>query len=435
MISENFKGYAGYQLRVNLDDWEAYKEPISSQLSMDYLGGVGYAAKILYDELPENINPLDKENLIVLATGPLSISRVPGGGSIMICFKSPLTNIWGESRVGGDAGPDLKKAGFDYVIIKGKSPEPVYLVIQDGKWDFRKASHLLGLTVSLKSKIIREELGDEKASVLSIGKAGENLVKISSVMSDDRAAGRCGGGAVFGSKNLLAIAIRGSNKLETFNSKEFNQICKQSHLDIKDNPMFLGFKTSGTIGDIPGNDESGDLPTKNWLSNSWGRGEQLLSNYNYRNFIKGFGCYGGCTIACARWIHVPDGRYKTPEHGGAEYESISAFTSYVLNEDLDVAIHCTYLCNEYGLDTISTGAMIAFAMECFENGFLDPDIITGFDLSWGNAEVLPKLVKAICYREGLGDILAEGVRNAAQNNRKRISSIRHPCKRLGRSRP
>lgn len=414
MSSLNIVGFAGQQLRVNLDQWEAYAEPISTEISRDYLGGAGYAARLLYDELGENVDPLGPENIMILATGPLSLSQVPGGGSLMLCFKSPLTNIWGESRVGGDSGPDLKKAGFDYLIIKGKSPQPVYLVIQDGKWEFREASHLLGMTVSEKSATIRREMGDKSFSILCIGPAGEKMVKIAAVMSDDRAAGRCGGGAVWGSKNLIAIAVKGTSKIDPADSEKWKSFIKESHDEIKNNPMFLGLKSGGTIGDIPGNDDGGDWPSKNWNSNSWGKGPELYDHYEAKNFIKGFGCYRGCTMACARWVHVADGDYKTPEHGGAEYESISCFTAYVMSEDMDVAVHSTYLCNEYGLDTISTGAMIAFAMECFEKGLFKQEELQGLDLSWGNAAILPKMVKKIAYREGVGNILAEGVRNAAE---------------------
>jgi aldehyde:ferredoxin oxidoreductase len=300
------------------------------------------------------------------------------------------------------------------VILKGASPEPVYLVIQNGKWEFRKAAHLLGMTVSEKSAAIRKELGDKSFAVLCIGPAGENKVKISAVMSDDRAAGRCGGGAVWGAKNLIAIAIKGTKKVAAANPDGFKKSVKNTHDYIKKNPMFLGMQSAGTIGDIPGNDDGGDWPSKNWQSNSWGKGPELYDHYEAKNFIKGFGCYKGCTMACARWVSVKDGKYSTPEHGGAEYESISCFTAYVMSEDMDAAIHSTYLCNEYGLDTISTGAMIAFAMECFENGLLKEENLQGLNLQWGNAEVLPVLVKQIAYREGIGNVLAEGVRNAAK---------------------
>lgn len=407
------KGYAGKQLRVDLGTWKSQSEPISAEMSRLYLGGAGYAARLLYDELPKGIDPLSPESIMVVATGPLSMSAVPGGGSAVLCFKSPLTGVWGESRVGGDSGPDLKKAGFDYVIVRGKSSKPVYLVIRDGKCEFRDAAHLLGKTVSEKCAEIRKAVDYAKASVLCIGAAGEHQVRISAVMSDDRAAGRCGGGAVWGSKNLIAIAIIGTGKVPAADPARYKKVIKDTHDEIKTIPGFLGMQSGGTIGDTPANDTDGDWPTKNWQSNSWGKGIELHDRYLARNFIEGFGCYRGCTMACARRVQVPDGEYKTPVHGGAEYESITCFTAYVLNENMDAAVYSTWLCNELGLDTISTGSLIAFAMECFEKGMLsklDPDHL---DLRWGNAEILPVMVNKIAHREGLGNILADGVRQAA----------------------
>ena len=412
-MTPTIKGYAGKQLRVDLTQRECRIEPISAAWSRKYLGGAGYGARLLYDELPKGIDPLGPDNIMMLASGPLSLSAVPGGGSLVLCFKSPLTGIWGESRVGGDSGPDLKKAGFDYVIIRGKSPVPVYLLIHDGVCEFREAAHLLGMTVSEKSRAIRDEIHEPKASVLCIGPAGERQVKIAAVMSDDRAAGRCGTGAVWGSKNLIAVAIRGTGRVEPADPTRMKSFLKATHDEIKTIPGFLGLQTGGTIGDIPGNDDGGDWPSKNWLSNSWGKGPEVFEHYAAKNFIKGFGCYRGCTMACARWVHVADGAYETPEHGGAEYESISCFTAYVLNENMDAAVRSTYLCNEFGLDTISAGALIAFAMECYEKGLLGEVDPEGLDLHWGNAEILPVMVRKISYREGLGNVLAEGVRRAA----------------------
>ena len=414
-MPECAKGYAGYQLRVDLDRLETRIETVAEATNRKFLGGAGYAARLLYDELAPGTDPLGPKNILVLATGPLSLSQVPGGGSIMLCFKSPLTNVWGESRVGGDFGPDLKKAGFDYMVIKGRASEPVYMVIENQKITFHKAAHLLGKTVSEKTAAIREEIGDKKITILCIGPAGEKLVRFAAVMSEDRAAGRCGGGAVWGSKNLIAVAVKGSMKVEPAQPERLKNILHDAFKEIKDNPMFIGMNSFGTIGDLPGNDDSGDWPTKNWQSNSWGKGPELFDHYASKNFLKGFGCYKGCTMACARKVHVAEGPFKTPVHGGAEYESISCFTAYLLNENMDAAIQCTYLCNEYGLDTISTGAMIAFAMECYEKGILPAELVEGLDLRWGNAEILPVMVKMIALREGpLGNLLAEGVRNAAR---------------------
>jgi aldehyde:ferredoxin oxidoreductase len=411
---ENLYGYCGKQLRVSLNNKEILKENINASILRKYLGGAGYAARVLYDEIPKGTDPLSPENKLIFATSPLTANRIPGGGSIMLCFKSPQTNAWGESRCGGDFGPDLKKAGYDFLVIEGKSAEPVYLVINDDKIEFRSATGLLGKTVNEKLKIIREELSDPKISVMCIGPAGENLVKIATVMFEHRAAGRCGAGAVMGSKNLIAIAVKGSHKTPIAQPEKLTETIKTCLQILKESDFATNLKKHGTTGDMAANDAAGDWPTKNWQANSWGKAEQLYDQFFNQHLVKNHGCYAGCPIACGRISEVKEGQFKTPVHEGSEYESLSAFTAFVLNENLEAAIQATYLCNELGIDTISAGAVIAFAMECYENGILTKEKINGIDLSWGNPAVLPELVRMISQREGVGDILAEGVKIASE---------------------
>ena len=410
----NILNYSSNQLRISLSDASFKLEKIPEKVLQNYLGGVGYAAKVLYEELNEGIDPLSPENKLIFATGPLTSYQVPGGGSIEICFKSPLTKAWGESRCGGDFGPELKKASYDFLIVEGKSSQPVYLFIHDKQVEFRNANHLVGKKVSEKTRIIREELEDQDISIMCIGIAGENLVSIASIMSEDRAAGRCGAGAVMGSKNLIAIAVKGSDKLQPKNPEDFNIALKEVRKVLKESEFVKGLRQFGTIGDMAGNDAAGDWPTKNWQSNSWGKAEKLYDHYLKHNFVKNKMCYKGCPIACGRVAKVEEGRFKTPQHEGAEYESVSAFTAFVFNQDMDAAIHSTYLCNELGIDTISAGAVIAFAMECYEHKLISKEEADGLDLSWGNPEVLPILVDKIVQREGLGNLLADGVARAAQ---------------------
>jgi aldehyde:ferredoxin oxidoreductase len=187
--------------------------------------------------------------------------------------------------------------------------------------------------------------------------------------------------------------------------------------------MSSGFRQSGTIGDLAANDDGGDWPTKNWQSNSWGKGIELLDHYEEKNFVRSYGCYKGCSIRCGRKVKVDGGAYETPEHGGAEYESISSFTAFVLNEDMDAAIHCSYLCNEYGLDTISAGAVIAFAMECFEKGILNQADFGDIDPNWGATASLPCFLELIAKRQGIGDLLAEGVKAASKQLGEKARSI------------
>ena len=411
---ENLYGYFGKQLRVSLDSKEVLKENIDASILRKYLGGVGYAARVLYDEIPKGINPLSPENKLIFTTSPLTANRIPGGGSIMLCFKSPLTNTWGESRCGGNFGPHLKSAGYDALIIEGKSDYPVFLVIDDDQVFIRSAQHLIGKKVTEKVQIIHDELEDPKISVLCIGPAGEKLVKIANIMFEGRAAGRGGAGAVMGSKNLIGIAVKGSHQTPIAQPEKLTEKIKICLKILRENVLAANFKKHGTVGDLAACDAAGDWPTKNWHSNSWGKGEQLYDQFFNKHLVKNYGCYTGCPIACGRLAEVREGRFKTPVHAGSEYESISAFTGFVFNENIEAAIQATYWCNEFGIDTISAGAIIAFAMECYENGILKKEEVGGIDLSWGNPDVLPELVRMIAQREGIGDLLAEGVKIASE---------------------
>jgi aldehyde:ferredoxin oxidoreductase len=413
-MSNELYGYAGNQLRISLNTGEAKTEQIDPGVLRKYLGGAGYGARVLYDELSPGIDPLSPANKLMFVTSPLTANRIPGGGSIILCFKSPLTNAWGESRCGGDFGPDLKRAGFDALIIEDRSPEPVYIVIRDDKVEIKSAGHLQGKKVMEKITMIREELQDDKISVMCIGPAGEKLVKISTVMFEHRAAGRCGTGAVMGSKNLLGIAVKGSHELMPALPEKLKEVVKSAIKILRENETAQGFKEHGTTGDMVPNDAAGDWPTKNWQSNSWGKAEKIYDQFYNTYLLRNHGCYKGCPIACGRIAEVKEGVYKTPVHEGSEYESLSAFTAFVFNENLEAAIHATYLCNEYGIDTISAGGIIAFAMECYEHGIIEKEGTEGLDLSWGNPDALSQLVRMISLREGIGDVLAEGVKLAAE---------------------
>jgi len=407
-------GYSGKQLRISLDSGKVSVESINPQVLRKYIGGAGYGARILYDELQKGIDPLSKANKLIFATSPLSLNQIPGGGCVIVCFKSPLTNAWSESKCGSDFGPDLKRAGYDAVIIEGRSENPVYIVINDEDIAIKPAEHLTGKSISEKIKMIREELGDQKISVMCIGPAGEKLVKIAVALSDQRAAGRCGVGAVMGSKNLMGIAVKGSKKVRVAQPERLKEAIKKAMKVVRKNEVAAGFKEHGTTGEMIANDAAGDWPTKNWQSNHWGKAEEIYNEFYNKYLLKNHACYRGCPIACGRVAEVKEGKYKTAVHEGCEYESLSAFTAFVLNENVEAAIQASYLCNEYGIDTISAGAIIAFAMECYEHGVIKKKDIGDLDLSWGNPDALSEMIRLISMREGLGDILAEGVKTASK---------------------
>lgn len=407
-------GYTGKLLRVDLTEEKVAIEQISPEILRRFVGGVGYGVKLLYDEIPAGIDPLGSGNKLVFTTGPLTGTGAPGSGFAEVCFKSPLTGIWGESKCGGEWGGALRKAGYDFMVVEGKAKEPKYVVIDDSKVEIRPAAKLRGRTTSQKDKLIKEELKDEKFEAVVIGPAGENLVRFANIMAGERAFGRCGAGAVLGSKNLFAIAVRGTGKIPVANPEEFSLACRESYGKVLATTGKDGMSVDGTTGDLAGNDSLGDIPTKNWRSNSWGKGEELYDYFKRKNRVGAKPCYKGCVLRCGTIAKVESGKWKTPQHEGNEYESIAAFTFFVLNEDMDAAVHADYLCNEYGLDTISTGAVIAFAMDCYEQGMISKEEAGGLDLSWGNAETMVELVKKIAGKDGIGRVLGEGTRRASQ---------------------
>jgi len=407
-------GYAGKLLRINLSEGKVSVEKTVPEVLRNFLGGVGYGAKLFYDEVPPHIDALGSENKLIFTTGPLTGTKSPGSGFAGLCCKSPLAGAWCESKCGGKWGSALRRAGFDFLVIEGKAKEPKYILIDDGKVEIRHADKLKGETTSQKDKLIKEELKDTAFENAVIGLAGEELVRFANIMVGGRAFGRCGVGAVMGSKNLLAIAVRGTGEIPVADPDRFLAAAKAGNKKALDSTGGEGMAPGGTTGDIPGNNELGDIPTKNWRANSWEKGEELYSHFESKNLIKAAPCYEGCVLRCGRIAEVKSGEWITPEHEGCEYESICAFTFFVLNEDMDAAVHATYLCNEYGLDTISAGAAIAFAMDCYGEGIISEKTSDGLDLTWGNTKTMVELVRRIAGRQGIGRVLGEGVRRAAQ---------------------
>ena len=409
-------GYMGHILRVDLAAGSCAMEAIDEATARKFVGGVGYAAEILFKEVQPGIDPLGPENKVIFATSPLSDNLVPGGGSVSVCFKSPQSNAWGESRSGGDFGPDLRRAGVDLIVIEGKSDTPVYLEVVDGKAELKDAAHLAGKDIYEKTEAVKSDMpeGLKRKSVMCIGPAGENMVAFSSIMCGDRAAGRSGGGAVMGSKNILAVAVGGTTKVAHADSKAFMAAVKKAVKTVKEHEVRAWFNEFGTTADLSGTDEGGDLPTKNWRSNNWGHGTECFEYFQKNILVQPKQCYTGCPIGCGRVCEVKEGPFKTPVHEGGEYETVAVFTAGAMNRDMNAAVHCGYLCNKWGMDTISAGAAIGFAMDCVEEGILSKEDVDGLDLTWGNAEVMPVLLEKIAFRRGLGDVLAGGVKKAAE---------------------
>lgn len=411
---ENF-GYMGKICRVNLTEKKIGIEDIKEKDVMRFLGCSGYAAKILWDELEPHIEPLSKENKIVFATGPLTGTLCPSGGSYELCFKSPLTGIWCQARSGGSFGPRMKKAGFDYIIVEGKSDDPVYLRLRDGKAEIREAAHLWGRDVETTTNMIMEEIDDRDASIAAIGRAGENMVHFAPVINDrGRAAGRGGGGAILGSKGLKAIAVNGSIDIKVADPEGFMETISKAEKALNKYP-FEGINQFGTPLLVNILNAGGCLPTKYFKQSTYDKAESISGETLTENYlIKRRACYG-CSMGCGRYSGVGEGRFATPPQEGPEYETINMFGSLCLNDNLESIIKANYLCNNLGMDTISAGSVIAFAMECFEKGVISNKDLDGKELHWGDSDAIVETLIKIANREGVGDVLANGVREAAKH--------------------
>ncbi len=401
-------GYMGKILRVNLSTGEIGEEPINEEIAKKFIGARGYAAKILYDEVSPDADPLGEKNKLIFATGPLTLTPSPTSGRYDVVTKSPLNGVIAGSNSGGFWGPELKKAGYDILIIEGKSEKPVYLWVTEDKVEIKDASHLWGKdTYETTDKIIEELGGDNQIKVACIGPAGENLVKFSAIINEKaRAAGRTGVGAVMGSKKLKAIATRGHKRPEIANPEKFKEILKLTMDKIKANGVTSqGLPLYGTMVLNHIIDEHGLYPTRNFQTGVFEgvdnvSGEKLRETYLVRNKP----CFG-CPIGCGRVTKLPDGE----EGEGPEYETSWAFSADCGIDDLVAVIKANNACNKLGLDTISTGATIACAMELYERGYLKKEELNGApELKFGNTETILYYPEAIAYRKGIGDKLAEG---------------------------
>ncbi len=380
-----------------------------------YLGGSGLAAKIL-KEMDWNIDPLAPENILVFTVGPLNGTSTPSSSRYVVSAKSPQTGIWGEAHAAGYWGTELKLSGYDGIIIKGKADNPVYLLIQDDKVEIRDAKHLWGKDTIETQDILTEEYGDKRLRIACIGPAGEKLSRIASIANDyNRFAARCGLGAVMGSKNLKAIAIRGTGKLQLAQKEKFRELTKQLHQTIRKSPgreRMNAFGTNGLMGVLH---DFGDVPIKNFKQGSWPNSiDKVTSQAMNETILTKTAACRGCPIGCERIVEVKNGPYAMIEGKGPEYETMASFGPLLLNDNLEAIAKANELCTRYGMDTISTGVSIALAMECYEKGLLTKNDLDGLELTWGNHEAIVKMIDKMGKREGIGDLLAEGGRIAAK---------------------
>ncbi len=402
----NYGGWAGKILRVNLTTGEITSEPLNMKWARDYVGGRGLATKYFFEEVPHNVDPLSPENKLIFATGPATGTNAPTGGRYMVVTRGPLTGTIASSNSGGFFGAELKKAGWDMIIFEGKAEKPVYLYIEDDKVELRDASHLWGKGVSATTRALKEEIGDDKLEVAAIGPAGENLVKFAAVVNDEhRAAGRTGVGAVMGSKNLKAVAVRGHGEVKIADPEKFRDALVKAMQKIKENGITgQGLPNYGTAVLVNIINKAGIFPTRNFQTGVFEYAEEISGETLAEKYlITNKGCYA-CPIACGRVTKI-----NGEEGEGPEYESIWALGADCGIGDLKAIIKANYICDDMGLDTISAGATIAAAMEMYEKGIIPKeDIGDGPELKFGSAEALLYWLEKLAKREGFGDKLAEG---------------------------
>lgn len=406
-------GFIGKILRVNLANGKIREEKLGEKEARTFLGGRGLGARILFNELQPGIDPLSPKNKLIFATGPVTGAPFPGNSRYAVMAKSPLTGIWGEAHAAGFFGPELKYAGYDAVVIEEKSEAPVYLWIHEGQVELKDASHLWGEITGVTEKAIRKETAEEKTRIACIGIGGENLVRYACIISDlHRAAGRCGMGAVMGSKKLKAVAVRGTRKIEMVDEDGFRKLAKKAAKDAMDEGKdFHNYGTDGILDDLH---DTGRLPTKAFRRCAFEGFEKITGETMAETILVSQWYCPACTVGCVRIVEAKSPYKVDPAYGGPEYETCASLGSLCMNDNLVAIAKANELCNKYAIDTISTGVVTAFAMECYEKGLITKKDLGGIDLTWGNHRAIVELVEKIARREGLGDILAEGVKRASK---------------------
>ncbi len=407
-------GYAGKLLIVDLSSGEISAEPLNAKYAAQYIGGAGIAARYLYDAIDARTDPLGADNPLIFMTGPLAATAAPSAGRFVVVARSPLTGLYGEANAGNFFGPELKRAGYDGILVRGKSPTPVYLLIRDGAVELREANHLRGKTTFETGDLIRADTGDPKLTVAAIGPAGENLVKYALILATNARpsskkgiAGRCGMGAVMGSKNLKAIAVRGTlgaptPKIALHDPVAFMAAVRAALEMLPDDMSTQMFRATGTAGGMDYLGMIGDTPAKYWTQGTFDW-EKISGNTLTETLLAGHASCHACLVACGRKVPRAAG-HALPHAEGPEYETLAAFGSLMLVDNLEAATYLGSQCDALGLDAISAGSTIAFAMLLREQG------IIGDDLRWGDAARVEQLVQLIARREGIGDALAEGTR-------------------------
>ncbi len=396
---------------VDLSRGETKLSFIPPEVVRNYLGGSGLGAQLLYDRLSQELPPLSKDAPLLIITGPLTGTAGTAVGRYVICAKSPATGLWGESNVGGFFGPELRKAGYDGLLLTGKSDQAIYLWIHDGKIEIRPASHLWGQADTYETQDrIREELGDRNIRVACIGSAGEQMLPFAVVLCDHgRVAGRTGMGAVMGSKGLKAIAVRGQQPIPLMDKERFNHVRREANIALKDDNFSRVTRAAGTASGLDYWAYLGEMPARYFTSGVFEGAERVSGNIVAETILSRPSACHGCVIACGRVVRLEDGI----ERKGPEYETTVGFGPNLGIDDISAITMLGEMCDRYGMDTISLSNTIGLAFHLFQEGILSDSDTDGERLIWGDAEVAKHLVDRTAKREGIGELLALGARGLA----------------------
>ncbi|MCL7389310.1 MAG: aldehyde ferredoxin oxidoreductase family protein [Thaumarchaeota archaeon] len=413
MSTSKLYGYAGKILWVNLTTKSCKVIDTPIDLVKNFVGARGFGAKILWDNVKPGIDPLTPENLLIFSIGPLAGIGAHSASRFFVIFKSPLTYTYFRSVSGGNFGAEMKFAGYDAIVVEGRAEKPTYLWIYDDIVEFRDASHVWSSITTHASEILLKET-DRDAKLVVIGPAGERLVKFASIQTGEtRSAGRGGGGAVMGSKNLKAIVVRGSKKPELFDEEEFEKLVEQQ-LDLyHKNPSFHAFRSLGTDGSVYLFYTLGHFPTYNFKQVELENVDMFRPEILARYVVKTDSCYN-CAMECWHYFKTSKGPFTGIIWDKPEYETMWSFGGNLGASNLEAIMYANMLCDLYGLDTISAGSVIAFVYELYEKGILTKSELDGVEPRWGDLEPALELIRKIALREGVGNILAEGVKRAAE---------------------
>ena len=408
-------GYTGKVLRVSLTDQTFKEEPLPVEVAMDFIGGSGFAVKYLYDEVPPDCDPLGPENKLIYAPGPLTGTTVPCASRMAVGAKSPATGTMGVGTSGGHFPVEMKRAGYDIIIIEGRSENPVYLWIKKGQVHFRSAKELWGLPTTDTQMVIKDELHDQNIRVSCIGPAGEKLSRMACLVNERRVAGRRGLGAVMGSKNLKAIALRGDSRVPIANKDKYDPARRRMLAAMRKAPhLYSRFSRYGTSTMLNNTQGLGIYPAKNWTATGVFNPAEKIGGFAIESLGAGRAACARCPVACSQMRLAKEPPYSGWFTEGPEFETLFSFGGITGVDNPDAIIAADRISDELGLDTISAGVTIAFAMELFERGILTLEDTGGMDLHFGNDQSMVKLLQMMGARTGLGDLLADGTKVAAE---------------------